>query len=210
MNSPARQAARGVMRYFDLAAPLHHQDEELHVFPPLLAGPDVALRELVQRLMQDHRQMEMAWGQARRTLMAIAESTESGWTPLTPSQTAALNQFAALYRQHLDDENNTAYPRRPSHPVASSARGDERRNDAAPGCRAKTASGARKKNSMSGCCPMSATALIEVGRKQPTLSVLLRLAEGLQYPLADFMGRVQQRYLLEKAAMRSEQSISTG
>lgn len=32
------------MRYFGLAAPLHHQDEELHLFPPLLAGPDAALR----------------------------------------------------------------------------------------------------------------------------------------------------------------------
>jgi len=40
--------------------------------------------------------------------------------------------------------------------------------------------------------------------------VLLRLAEGLQYPLADFMGRVQRRYLLEKAAMRSEEPISVG
>jgi hypothetical protein len=48
--------------------------------------------------------------------------------------------------------------------------------------------------------------LIEVGRKQPTLSVLLRLAEGLQSPLADFMGRVQQRYLLEKVVMRPEAS----
>ena len=42
--------------------------------------------------------------------------------------------------------------------------------------------------------------LMEVGRKQPTLSVLLRLAEGLQCSLADFMGSVQQRYLLEKSA----------
>jgi hemerythrin-like domain-containing protein len=109
-DEPARQAARDVMRYFDLAAPLHHQDEELHVFPPLLAGSDVALRALVQRLMQEHRQMEVDWAEARRTLMAIAESTESGWTPLTPAQTGALNQFAALYRQHLDGENNTAYP----------------------------------------------------------------------------------------------------
>lgn len=109
-DEPARQAARDVMRYFDLAAPLHHQDEELHVFPPLLAGSDVALRALVQRLVRDHRQMEVDWTEARRTLMAIADSTESGWTPLTPAQTAALSQFAALYRQHLDDENNTAYP----------------------------------------------------------------------------------------------------
>jgi hypothetical protein len=41
---------------------------------------------------------------------------------------------------------------------------------------------------------------MEVGRKQPTLSVLLRLADGLQFSLAEFMGRVQQRYLLEQAA----------
>jgi hemerythrin-like domain-containing protein len=109
-DEPARQAARDVMRYFDLAAPLHHQDEELHVFPPLLAGADAVLRALVQRLVQDHRQMEVDWVEARRTLMAIAESTESGWTPLTPAQTGALGQFAALYRQHLDDENTLAYP----------------------------------------------------------------------------------------------------
>ena len=109
-DEPARQAARDVMRYFDLAAPLHHQDEELHVFPPLLAGPDAGLRALVQRLVQDHRQMETAWVQARRALMAIADSPASGWTPLTPAQTAALEQFAALYRQHLDDENYIVYP----------------------------------------------------------------------------------------------------
>lgn len=109
-DEPARQAARDVMRYFDLAAPLHHQDEELHVFPPLLAGPDAALRALVERLAQDHRQMEVDWAEARRTLQAVADSPAMGWTPLTAAQTAALTQFAALYRQHLDDENNQAYP----------------------------------------------------------------------------------------------------
>lgn len=109
-DEPARQAARDVMRYFDLAAPLHHQDEELHVFPPLLAGPDAALRALVQRLAQDHRKMEVDWAEARRTLLAVADSPATGWTPLTAAQTAALTQFTALYRQHLDDENTLAYP----------------------------------------------------------------------------------------------------
>jgi hemerythrin-like domain-containing protein len=109
-DEPARQAARDVMRYFDIAAPLHHQDEELHVFPPLLAGPDATLRTLVQRLQQDHRQMEIAWIETRRALQAVADRAESGWTPFTAAQTAALNQFAALYRQHLEDEDHTAYP----------------------------------------------------------------------------------------------------
>ena len=109
-DDAALQAARDVMRYFDIAAPLHHQDEELHVFPPLLAGPDAALRTLVQRLQQDHRQMEIAWVEARRTLQAVADGFESGWTPLSAAHIKALNQFAALYRQHLEDEDRVAYP----------------------------------------------------------------------------------------------------
>ena len=109
-DAPARQAARDVMRYFDLAAPLHHQDEELHVFPALLNGPDTALHALVARLIQNHRDMEVAWAQARRVLLAIADSLESSWTPLTLEQTAALTEFSGLYRQHLDDEDNVAYP----------------------------------------------------------------------------------------------------
>jgi transcriptional regulator with XRE-family HTH domain len=36
--------------------------------------------------------------------------------------------------------------------------------------------------------------LIEVARKQPTLSVLLRLADGLDLSLSALAGRVQRRY----------------
>ncbi|RYE43856.1 MAG: XRE family transcriptional regulator [Hyphomicrobiales bacterium] len=39
--------------------------------------------------------------------------------------------------------------------------------------------------------------LIEVARKQPTLSVLYKLAEALELPLGEFMGRVQDRYIAE-------------
>lgn len=109
-NDAARQAARDVMRYFDLAAPLHHQDEEIHVFPPLLAGPDAALRALVQRLLQDHREMEVAWPLARSVLQAISDSPAADWMPLEPAGTEALNRFAALYVRHLADEDDLAYP----------------------------------------------------------------------------------------------------
>ena len=68
----ARQAARDVMRYFDLAAPHHHQDEELHVFPPLLAAGDAATVDLVRRLQRDHLQMESSWREARKVLDAVA------------------------------------------------------------------------------------------------------------------------------------------
>lgn len=106
----ARQAARDVMRYFDLAAPLHHQDEELHVFPPLLAGTDAGLRSLVQELMVDHRNMETAWQPARAVLQQVAEGAASDWTPLTSGQTDAVNHFAALYAQHIQNEEGLVYP----------------------------------------------------------------------------------------------------
>lgn len=109
-DESARRAASDVMRYFDLAAPLHHQDEEIHVFPPLLAGPDAGLRSLVQRLLQDHRVMEVAWPAARRVLAAVADGQATGWTALQPEQTAALEAFAALYQRHLADEDGLAYP----------------------------------------------------------------------------------------------------
>ncbi len=105
----ARQAARDVLRYFDVAAPLHHQDEELHVFPPLLLGADAALRTLVRQLMQDHRDMEAAWVQARAALLAVAEDS-TGTLALSPRQTQALDQFAALYGQHIVHEEGLVYP----------------------------------------------------------------------------------------------------
>ena len=42
--------------------------------------------------------------------------------------------------------------------------------------------------------------LMEVARKQPTISVLLKLAEGLDYSLPEFMKRVMKRYEVESAA----------
>ena len=39
--------------------------------------------------------------------------------------------------------------------------------------------------------------LIEVARKQPTISVLLKLAEGLGYGLPEMKERVMSRYLVE-------------
>jgi hemerythrin-like domain-containing protein len=110
LDDSARQAARDVMRYFDLAAPLHHQDEELHVFPPLLAGTDAGLRNLVQGLMQDHRQMEAAWPLARAALLAVAEGPASDGGPLNAEQTDALNRFSALYAQHIQSEEDLVYP----------------------------------------------------------------------------------------------------
>ena len=75
-DEPARPAARRDT-LFRLGRPLHHEDEELHVFPALLKGPQAALHQLVARLVAGHRQMETVWVDVRRALPAIADSTAS-------------------------------------------------------------------------------------------------------------------------------------
>lgn len=106
-DDQARQAARDVMRYFDQAAPEHHRDEELHVFPPLLARGDPPTVAVVVRLQQDHLQMESRWKEARRVLAALAQ----GELPaLGQADDAALDAFASLYAGHIRTEEQIAYP----------------------------------------------------------------------------------------------------
>jgi hemerythrin-like domain-containing protein len=102
VDEPARQAARDVMRYFDIAGPAHHLDEERHVFPPLLLQGDATLAATVARLQAEHRAMDEAWRTLRAQLARIAEAGEA-----TPPQWEA---FAALYRAHMQAEEGIAYP----------------------------------------------------------------------------------------------------
>jgi hemerythrin-like domain-containing protein len=104
----ACQAARDVMRYFDLAAPQHHRDEELHVFPRLLLEGDPAVVPVVQRLQQEHRTMEAGWAAARQVLARIAAGELQ--RP-TAGDDAILDAFAGLYADHMAAEEGIAYPR---------------------------------------------------------------------------------------------------
>lgn len=104
------QAAVDVMRYFDQAAPLHHEDEERHVFAPLLAQGDPALCALVQRLQQDHREMETAWAQVRSALASVSTSAPTDWRGFSSDQGAHMRRFASLYQRHIKDEEGLVYP----------------------------------------------------------------------------------------------------
>jgi len=106
-DTQAQQAARDVMRYFDQAAPQHHRDEELHVFPPLLAHGDPATLALVAQLQQDHLQMESRWSAARRVLADLAEARVDS---LPGDQQQLLTLFGTLYGDHIRAEEDIAYP----------------------------------------------------------------------------------------------------
>ena len=106
-DTQAQQAARDVMRYFDQAAPQHHRDEELHVFPPLLARGEPDTVRVVTRLQQDHLRMESHWQAARELLARIAQGTVER---LSDHEEATLEAFAGLYDDHLRAEEEIAYP----------------------------------------------------------------------------------------------------
>lgn len=125
-DTQAADAARDVLRYFDIAAPAHHEDEERHVFPPLLASGDAALVAAVQRLRRDHVAMADGWQRLRPWLQRVAARE-----PATPESIDALDaaarHFAGLYLEHLVTEDGLVFPaaRERSDPATTAAMGDE-------------------------------------------------------------------------------------
>ncbi len=106
-DASARSAAGDVLRYFDIAAPLHHEDEERHVFPALHAVLDEALLAAVTRLQAEHVAMAQRWAVARSALLALAGGSI---TQFSAEQLAALDAFAAGYAEHIRTEEEWVYP----------------------------------------------------------------------------------------------------
>lgn len=101
----ARDAARDVMRYFDVAAPAHHEDEERHVLPVLRAAGDEAF---AAQLEQEHRELVRRWTALRRVLLQVVTGTwcSEGAVP----DFEPWREFAALYRAHAAAEDAQAFP----------------------------------------------------------------------------------------------------
>jgi hemerythrin-like domain-containing protein len=115
-DEQAQQAARDVMRYFDLAAPHHHEDEERHVLPRLRECGHTVLAE---RVLREHAAMAVAWAAVRGVLQGV----ERGHCP---ADVAALVQqwlaFAALYREHIALEERDVFALARTHTGADGLR----------------------------------------------------------------------------------------
>lgn len=106
-DAQAQKAAAQVMRYFDLAAPLHHEDEERHVFALLRqqGGADEAAR--LDRLEADHRALEVLW----MTLRVWLQQVQDGRAQSADAQTTeAAARFSALHAAHIALENTHIFP----------------------------------------------------------------------------------------------------
>lgn len=101
----AVDAARDVMRYFDIAAPAHHEDEERHVLPLLRALGDDAF---AAQLQQEHVEMRRRWNALRRTLMDVSAGI---WVAGSGAQAIeGVQAFCTLYRAHAASEDTHAFP----------------------------------------------------------------------------------------------------
>lgn len=98
-----RQAAASVLRYFDTAGEHHHEDEEMDLFPLLLAA-DADAAPLVHRLKREHGEMRASWQELRVPLAAMAAGES---VPLDEKQVTG---FTALYRAHIAREDSELLP----------------------------------------------------------------------------------------------------
>lgn len=105
VDRQAQDAAADVLRYFSVAAPHHHEDEERHVIPLLAASPDPGLREAAQRMLRDHGLIRQRWSELAPLLQAVAAGAEA------PQALAeAAQAFVEVHRGHLELEDTVAFP----------------------------------------------------------------------------------------------------
>jgi pyridoxamine 5'-phosphate oxidase len=107
-DEQARQAAQAVLKYFDKAAHLHHDDEEQDLIPMLHAvaqGEDAAtLQALAPTILQDHKDMDAMWQDLHEQLSAIADG--SG----TQLSASIVQRFSQRYLSHMEREESTMAP----------------------------------------------------------------------------------------------------
>lgn len=109
VDAAVHDAARDVLRYFDIAAPHHHEDEERHVFPRLLAMDDAGagVHDTVRRLARQHDAMRAQWAVLREPLARLAAGDGEAFDHAALDAAA---QFAALYQDHAETEESMIFP----------------------------------------------------------------------------------------------------
>ena len=107
-DEQARQAASAILKYFDKAAHLHHDDEEQDLLPMLLAvaqGEDAAtLQALVPVILQEHKDMDAMWQDLHEQLTAIAD----GSGKQLPA--SIVRRFVQCYLGHMEREEGIVAP----------------------------------------------------------------------------------------------------
>ncbi len=102
-DQQAREAAQSILRYFNVAAPLHHDDEEQDLFPALRALALPSLNGVMNALQAEHQSLARLWQALQPWLRDIAE----GRAHPAPIE---VDEFARAYPAHAQREDEEVYP----------------------------------------------------------------------------------------------------
>lgn len=118
------QAAQAVARYFNLAAPHHHDDEERHVLPQLRASGQPELLAAAAQIEADHQAFRQLWCTINPGLSALGACQHPD--PAEAWQAAA-QAFIRLHASHLLLEDDLAFvaARQQMAPAELQAMGDD-------------------------------------------------------------------------------------
>ncbi|MET0268042.1 MAG: pyridoxamine 5'-phosphate oxidase [Duganella sp.] len=107
-DADAQKAAQAVLKYFNHAAHLHHDDEEQNLMPMLEAtarDADAALlAQLVPGILADHSAMDQDWAQLQPQLEQIASGASAA---LAASD---VQRFVDAYTAHMAKEESHIAP----------------------------------------------------------------------------------------------------
>ena len=117
-DAEARTMAAEIVRFFSTTARPHHEDEERHVFPKLLACGDPQIVQAVLRLRQDHGWLEVDWMELEPLLDAVAAGRACDLDTLREGAKV----FTALSHDHIALEESCIYPQARARVVAGDRR----------------------------------------------------------------------------------------
>ncbi len=106
-DEEAQQSAASIRRYFNEAAPRHHEDEEVDMFPLLRErchAADPATTAVIDRVEADHLEMAALWRQLDAVLARISAGDAAAL------DRDAVARFASMYDRHIEAEETVLLP----------------------------------------------------------------------------------------------------
>jgi pyridoxamine 5'-phosphate oxidase len=108
VDNTARNRAAMIVRFFDVDAREHHEDEDTVFFPRLLAlDIDVSAKTelglLLDILSKDHNTLRDVWRSLRQSLLGIVDGKSM-------STNIDVTTFIALHQHHMHNEDSSVLP----------------------------------------------------------------------------------------------------
>jgi len=107
-DEDAQVTAVSIRRYFNEAAPRHHEDEEVDMFPRLRerldSERDKTVLDVLEQVEADHLEMAGLW---KRLDAALAEVSRGKRVVL---EQPLIDRFATMYVHHIDAEERVVLP----------------------------------------------------------------------------------------------------